>query len=164
MIGVPGLHPGAHALLQVGDDLVGDAAIDVLPIASSCRRCVGLLAAGAPPLLGLLDMNTHGSGSLPGRAGESLSLASETRRDRTRDPLALAEWRRRLTDRDCGNAGRAPYSPRSSRQAWETGVGGPPGSAPAERKRVVEGKRGSVRVDHGGSRYIKKKKKKRYRK
>src|SRR3546814_10040780 len=24
MIGVPGLHPGAHALLQVGDDLVGD--------------------------------------------------------------------------------------------------------------------------------------------
>src|SRR3546814_2512811 len=93
MIGVPGLHPGAHALLQVGDDLVGDAAIDVLPIASSCRRCVGLLAAGAPPLLGLLDMNTHGSGSLPGRAGESLSLASETRRDRTRDPLALAEWR-----------------------------------------------------------------------
>src|SRR3546814_16147578 len=36
-----------------------------------------------------------------------------------------------LTDRDCGNAGRGPYSPRPSRQAWETGVGGPLGSAPA---------------------------------
>src|SRR3546814_13829944 len=100
-------------------------------------------------------MNTHGSGSLPGRAGESLSLASETRRDRTRDPLALAEWRRRLTDRDCGNAGRAPYSPRSSRHAWEMGVSGPLGSAPTlpsrhalvtRRAATLEGRQEARRV------------------
>src|SRR3546814_1107771 len=100
-------------------------------IASSCRRCVGLLAAGAPPLLGLLDMSTHGSGSLPGRAGESLSLASETRRDRTRDPLALAE-RRRLGGYNCGNAGRG-LARKPSRQAWETGVDGPLGDRKSTR-------------------------------
>ena len=28
---VPGLHPGPHALFQIGDDLVGDAGVNVLP-------------------------------------------------------------------------------------------------------------------------------------
>src|SRR3546814_2240252 len=86
-------------------------------------------------------MNTHGSGSLPGRAGESLSLASETRRNRTRDPLALAERRRRrLTDRDRGNAGRglAPRPPDKHRD----GCRRPLGSAPAlpSRQAIVTGR------------------------
>src|SRR3546814_15397838 len=61
-----------------------------------------------------------------------------------------------LTDRDCGNAGRGPYSPRSSRQAWETGVGGPLGSAPAlpSRHAIVtrraETPAGARRAEAGG--------------
>src|SRR3546814_15899603 len=105
MLGVPGLHPRTHALLEIGDDLVGDAAIDVPAVLGLDRRRVGLLAAGTPPLPGLLDMNTHGSGSLPGRAGESLSLASETRRGRTPDPPPLPERPPRLAGWGCGDGG-----------------------------------------------------------
>ena len=31
MFGVPGLHPGPHALFEFGNDLVGDTGVYVLP-------------------------------------------------------------------------------------------------------------------------------------
>lgn len=31
MFGVPGLHPGPHALFEIGDDLLGDVGVNVLP-------------------------------------------------------------------------------------------------------------------------------------
>ena len=56
VLGIPGFHPGAHALFQIGDDLVGDARINVFAV------CVFDRAHGLSPLLyGFLE-NTRNPG------------------------------------------------------------------------------------------------------
>jgi hypothetical protein len=52
MFGVPGFHPRAHALLKVGDDLAGDAAVNVADgvghFLISLLACEAAAAASCP--------------------------------------------------------------------------------------------------------------------
>jgi hypothetical protein len=103
--GVPGLGPGFHALLKGFDDLVGDAAVDILP-----RGFVGGRHDLAPCVAGFpKDAGKEGRGIKP--AGQALTRSrllkagvvragfdrparpASTQRPRSRKPLRMGRWR-----------------------------------------------------------------------
>ena len=92
MLAAPRFQPGAHALLEVGNDLVGDPAVDVLDLGHvlfplGMRIAIANLCPSARPWV----CKRKGASRGPGCTETSAAKAEEAGRKPLAAPLSLAQ-------------------------------------------------------------------------